>query len=944
MNDCPPQEQLEQLFAGSLSPAEESRLWRHVDECAACAEKEPESDDRYVKLVAHLKALDISGVEFDQVEEHDLDAGAVRRTRTQTDESSVTDQIAGYEIISEIHRGGQGAIFEAIQQSTNRHVAVKLLLAGRFASPEAERRFEREIEIVAGLKHPGIVAVYDSGRTRDGRQYCIMDLIDGRPLDVWIAENRPEPRNALELFAQICEAVHYAHQRGVIHRDLKPSNVVVEADGAPKVLDFGLARPAGSTEFLVSMTGQILGTLPYMSPEQTRGSPEDIDIRTDVYSLGIILYELLTGVYPYPVDVSLPDVLRHIKETTPQRPSRAWTAESGIFISTCADRSSRRHACPVDDDLETIVLKALSKEKDRRYQTALDLARDVRHYLENEPIEARRDSTLYVLRKTIHRHRGAAVIAVAFVLLLVSWGTAITVGYGKERELNRELQEKAQRTAVQRDRAIDAESRANRRFDQIREMAESFLFEFQDEIHNLPGSTPAREFVVSRALMYLGKLADESNDDPTLLRDLAMGYLKVGDVQGGLGHANLGDTQGAIQSFQKARQLAETWRQQAPDDPSAIRAAYEARIRLGDMRFVQASHDDALKEYEAASEIFEQLDQNSTADATFQRDLRKILTKIGDVHASKWRFDQADALYAESKAICERLIAQSPDNLYDRRDLAVVLLKQVRAAINVDQPPTDWAPKVDRSIELLQVAVKAEPDNATFLRDLAIASDFKAESRLKSEDLEGALTQYRESQSIAGRLLKIDPRNALARHDLMVSRNNVARALSELGRYDEALTEFRAGLAMAEALSAADPTNTELRREVGRSHQHVSITLFEMNDIKPAIQSAGAALEAFEFVASHESDNFGVQRDIAMILGLRGDLFLSIADDESKPVLQRTEAYENAAAEFLSFKRILLYLKDKNRLSEHELPVLDQLQLEVDRCRAAGAALIAENR
>ena len=314
------------------------------------------------------------------------------------------DSIPGYEIIREISSGGQGVVCQALQKETRRKVAIKVLSEGAYAGKSARRRFEREIELVGSLRHPNIVTVFHSGATPDGRQFFVMDYVRGVPLTRYVRENKLTLEHALELFMKVCDAVQYAHQKGVIHRDLKPSNILVDSDGEPKLLDFGLAKQVGGPEHtLVSLTGQVVGTLPYMSPEQARGNPDEIDTRTDAYALGVILYEMLTGQYSYPVVGQMADVLKHIAETEPTPPSRSWKSDSGI-----AQRSARRKLrvgeCPIDDEVQTIVLKLLSKERWRRYQSANELQADIDRYLSGEPIEAKRDSGWYVLKKNLWRY------------------------------------------------------------------------------------------------------------------------------------------------------------------------------------------------------------------------------------------------------------------------------------------------------------------------------------------------------------------------------------------------------------------------------------------------------------------------------------------------------------------------------------------------------------
>jgi predicted Ser/Thr protein kinase len=315
--------------------------------------------------------------------------------------------IPGYQVQRELHRGGQGVVYLATHEGTRRQVAIKVMLNGGFASPHDKVRFEREIQVLAQLNNPNIVTIHDSGQAGE-HSFYVMDFVSGPTLDDYVAGAELTVRQKLELFVVVCHAVNAAHLRGVIHRDLKPSNIRVSPEGSPQVLDFGLAKVAGEDELGATMPtevtreGQFVGSLPWSSPEQARGESDRLDVRTDVYALGVILYQMLCGgEFPYEVDGLMRDVLDNIMTKDPVRP-----------------RSVDKR---IDVETEAIVLKALEKPRERRYQSAGEFARDVERYLAGETIEARRWNKRYVVFKFLERNRGVAFgVVAAFGALLVA--------------------------------------------------------------------------------------------------------------------------------------------------------------------------------------------------------------------------------------------------------------------------------------------------------------------------------------------------------------------------------------------------------------------------------------------------------------------------------------------------------------------------------------------
>ncbi|HZD30701.1 MAG TPA: serine/threonine-protein kinase [Candidatus Angelobacter sp.] len=722
--------------------------------------------------------------------------------------SRVGQVLGDYRIVDVIGEGGMGTVYRALRADAqyDQAVAIKIVRGG-FDSAALTERFRQERQILANLGHPNIARLLDGGATPDGLPYLVMEFIAGQLLTSYCNQHHLGIAERLRLFRQVCAAVEYAHQRLVIHRDLKPGNILVNEGGEVKLLDFGVAKlVAADADPLAQQTlGMNWLTPAYASPEQICGEP--MTTASDVYSLGVILYELLSGHSPYRGKMgTLPEAMRVVREEEPLPPS----------VAVDRDAAGKSLARKLHGDLDRIVLKALRKDPSRRYGSVEQFSDDLRRHLAGLPVRARGDAAAYRAAKFVRRH-AIPVAAAAAVFLTLVVGIVMT---------------------------LRAEARARRQFNEVRRLAHTVLFDYHDAIAALPGSTPVREKLVKDALGYLDGLSQQAQDE-VLEREIALAYVKVADVQGNTYNSNLGDTAGAMDSARKAVAHAVPLYQKAPSGENAF-ALGRAYMVLGSIIHSSDQIAGAESYYKRAATMLEKAVASQPANFEWKMRYIETLDHLADLYGLEGYSNlgrSKDALVAYNRALelDNQLLQKYPES-HDAQQTQLSVMLNVaeeehrlgRAAAAESGYRTAIA-----GIGRMSAGSDSSP---TDRQNLAVANfDLANQLSDNGKPLE-ALPHMRWARDIVQQIALADPRNTLYQRSLAARELGLCRTIRLAADAARALPYCRDALAALQKLSASDPKSGEERSDVANAMLELGAVQLASGDPQAALMQERRAL------------------------------------------------------------------------------------------------------
>jgi serine/threonine-protein kinase len=752
-----------------------------------------------------------------------------------------------YELERELARGGMGVVYRARQRSLNRIVALKMLRSGSNATVADRQRFRSEASAVAQLEHPHIVPIYEVGE-QDGQPYFSMKLFEGGSLAQHLPEYRANPRAAARLLAIVANAVDHAHQRGILHRDLKPANILLDGQGQPHVSDFGLAKrlQPEAGEAPLTQSGAILGTPSYMAPEQATGPAAAITTAVDVYALGAVLYEMLTGRPPFKGE-SVFDTLRQLVETAPVRPS--------ILNSK------------VDHDLELICLKCLEKKPTLRYASARDLANDLNRYLNGESIQVRPANTREWLlrwcrRDPVRAGLTAGLIVSVFIFMgLICWQWRLAVDHAREVEA-RNLTINSQNDDLRKQKE-DNEQQANFAHRTIHDLCESFQVPKQGD----PVGPPQfRKELLQSAMKYYQDFLRVRGDDPSIKAGVAENYRLLGE----LGVA-AGAKDETIDAFTRAVTLYEQLSRFQPKDLDIKLSLAKSVTSLASAQVVRGQASEGLAGYERGERLCDELIRERPKDPevldAYQAALYQHAARLLDTGAP----GEALVLLRRAQGIVEQWTLLQPDKKLPVKSHGGIL--NMIGCIELHRPNAlgDALASFERSLALRQEASRREPQSPWDRRDVAESYFNIGVARRDLKQLPEAEEAFLKSRDIREKLKPDLATAAQLAHDLAATYTALGSLHAAAGKKEQAIAEYRQAVTIQERLVAETPRLRSRRRDLARTSHHLGLALADTGSDEEALAVFQRARVLMEGLVGEDPDNLEFRFGLCSSLDVLGN-------------------------------------------------------------------------
>lgn len=782
-----------------------------------------------------------------------------------------------YKLIEAIGEGGMGSVWLAEQKEpVKRKVAIKLIKPG-MDSRQVLARFDAERQALALMDHPNIARVFDGGMTDQGRPFFVMEYVKGVPLTEYCDQERLSLDDRLQLFIHVCHAVQHAHQKGVIHRDLKPSNILIclyDGKPVPKVIDFGLAKAMHqplTDQSLYTAHGMMVGTPLYMSPEQAEHNNLDVDSRTDVYSLGVILYELLTGSTPLErrqmKDAAYNEILQLIKEVEPPKPSTRISGSANL-PSIAAQRSIepnhlKKH---LTGDLDWIVMTALAKERGRRYETANGLSRDVERFLNDEPVEACPPSAPYRLRKLLRRNKRQVIAASLLLLTLIAGIAAVLAVQARAnanlRFLNRQLD--TANTELKSTNALLEQTRI--RAEEQEKQAIAAVKRFGDVVANDPelknnaALTSLRKSLLQEPLAFFQALHERLRADsltqPQSLARLASASFDLGTLSN-----EIGDIQDSLRVFQEAVAIQERLVRENPTVSEFQYALAASHNRIGRLQRELRKTSEARASHARAQAIFERLVEDNPANVQFRRHMAINLSNIGTLYSQTGQVAEALFMFRRTREIQERLALENPTMMDLQKELANTHNAVSDRQSEIGQTAEALA-SVTRAREILERLARENPTVSEFQRLLANSYEIIGRLHRQTGHLAEELASYKQVHDIRERLVRENPTVTRFQEDLARSHSMLGLRMKGSGRTAEALVSYSQQREICERLARENPGVTRFQDNLANCLNNLGRLQHELGRRPEAVEAYTQAKEILEELSKGTPINYYHSQEI----------------------------------------------------------------------------------